>query len=287
MRAGRASATAILVARGVAFSATHPQRRHLVPPRAAEMTESLLEAAGERVPSGSSLLRRASTALLEKLTVPGITLHYVLRKREIERLARASIAGGCEQLVVVGAGLDTLGARLAEEGFPVAEIDHPATQALKRRGLRGAGVDLVPLDLASEPLGPILRRWTSKPLLVVAEAVFLYLEEAAVRRVLGALAARDAPTRIIFSFFAPSGRAAIGFQNATRLADAWLEWKGEPARWAVDPGSLAAFLAAESFQLVELALDEDYQRRHLQAAGPGLPSQLPIGEHIAVAEVSS
>ena len=58
----------------------------------------------------------------------------MMRKRWIESRVRAAIADGASQLVVLGAGFDTLGVRLAVErpDFRVVEIDHPATLAVKR-----------------------------------------------------------------------------------------------------------------------------------------------------------
>ena len=69
--------------------------------------------------------------------LPGILLHYALRKRFIEESARAFLERGGQQLVVLGAGFDTLAARIAEErpGVVCVEVDHPATQETKRRVL--------------------------------------------------------------------------------------------------------------------------------------------------------
>jgi O-methyltransferase involved in polyketide biosynthesis len=49
------------------------------------------------------------------VTHPGIVRHWMLRKRWIESRVRARIAAGASQVVVLGAGLDTLGVRLASE----------------------------------------------------------------------------------------------------------------------------------------------------------------------------
>ena len=55
----------------------------------------------------------------------------MLRKRLIEEVVRASLTEGVEQVVIIGAGFDTLALRLCA-GFPrtnFIEIDHPATQS--------------------------------------------------------------------------------------------------------------------------------------------------------------
>src|SRR4051794_31802357 len=74
---------------------------------------------------------------IERATVPGLCLHFMLRKRWIEHAVRSALARGARRVVVIGAGYDTLALRLARE-FPAlrfTEVDHPATQAVKRAAL--------------------------------------------------------------------------------------------------------------------------------------------------------
>ena len=66
--------------------------------------------------------------------------------------ARQAIGAGVRQIVVLGAGLDTFAYRLeTSEGLRVFEVDHPATQAEKRRRLATAGIAL-PAHLTFAPL---------------------------------------------------------------------------------------------------------------------------------------
>ena len=240
-----ASSTAMLVARGVAFqSLRHP----------------------ELVPDGQAWRRIAGklppawwVASLERITIPGLSLHYVLRKREIERLVRDAIDDGYTSLTILGAGYDTLGERL-KHVVSVTEIDHPATQRRKR-----TNVESIAMDFRNEV--------PSVSGIVVAEALFLYLPEDDVRRMLRALVP---PVRLIFTFVEP--RTPINFQNATWLADAYLRWKNEPMQWAIAPDDVAAFLASEGFALRALRLDRDY---HAPYGG------IARGEHVAVAEVTT
>ena len=129
MRADRPSTTARLIAAATVFLSRDPRYRDLVPPGAAELCARFVSVeAVSRAPLSWAVW------LAERATIPGLMLHFMLRKRFIEDSVRASLAAGCEQVVVVGAGFDTLAARLAAE-FPQArfiEIDHPATQAAKR-----------------------------------------------------------------------------------------------------------------------------------------------------------
>jgi methyltransferase (TIGR00027 family) len=290
-----ASATALLVATGVAFQSTHPRFGELVPPAAGDLSRRLVAAAagGRRVYSGSSVRDRLLVSLQERLFVPGLTLHYVLRKLYIEQLVRDSLEHGFEQLIVLGAGLDTLGMRLrAITAANVVEVDHPATQQFKREimeraGVGGEGITYVPVDLTKQNLTEALvkceacrpDRWT----VFLAEGVFLYLSASEVHDTLRQMRAYAQRTRVVFTFCAPRHGRAINFQNATWLADQWLALRGEPGRWAIEPADLAAFLLQDNFKLLELARDDEYHRRYVD--DPSVP--LARGEHIAMADAEA
>jgi methyltransferase (TIGR00027 family) len=283
------SATAMLVLNGVAFRATDPRYEALVSDRARALATRLIVAAGQRPRNGRNFRDRAIVSVMEWATLPGLSLHYVLRKRYIEDVLRDAIGAGFSQLVIIGAGLDTIALRLRED-FPELngiEIDHPATQAQKKRLLTTAGetpaITFLPLDLTRATLAETLRRCPefdrTRTTLFLAEAVFLYLSEDEVRDALRAIRTAAAHPRIVFTFFGTRPRGPINFQNATFIADWWLRWRSEPPRWAIDPEDLKAFLASEGFNLRELATDETFHRRYISE-----DVSMPRGEHIAVAE---
>jgi O-methyltransferase involved in polyketide biosynthesis len=146
VRADRPSTTARLIAAATVFLSRDPRYRDLVPAGAAELCARFVSVeAVSRAPLSWAVW------LAERATVPGLMLHFMLRKRFIEDSVRASLAAGGRQVVVIGAGFDTLGARLAAE-FPQArfiEIDHPATQAAKRLAIDERGnLDFIAADLA-------------------------------------------------------------------------------------------------------------------------------------------
>lgn len=283
MKQDAASATALLVAGGIAFHSTHPRYGFLVPADAGEISRRFVAAAGGPVKSGSSSFDRFVVALQERLTVPGISLHYVLRKRAIEDLVRSAVADGFRQLVVLGAGLDTLAIRLPRD-IRAIEIDHPATQRLKRMaGGGGAALEFLAVDFTVESLSEALLRSNTfdshAPTVFVAEAVLLYLTDSEVRGVLEQIRARAKRARVIFSFWAPRANGAINFQNATWLADLYLRVKREPGKWAIAPDDVQRFVEASGYSLREIQLDAEYQRRYLPN-----PPDLARGEHIAVCD---
>ena len=80
-------------------------------------------------------------------------LFIAARTRFAEDALAATVARGVRQLVVLGAGLDTFAYRNPFEaaGLRVFEVDHPATQAWKRRRLAAAGLT-TPMSLTYTPV---------------------------------------------------------------------------------------------------------------------------------------
>ncbi len=62
------------------------------------------------------------------------------RSRYAEEVLADAVAAGVDQLVVLGAGLDTFAYRNPYAGLRVVEVDHPATQAWKVERLADAGI---------------------------------------------------------------------------------------------------------------------------------------------------
>ena len=92
-----------------------------------------------------------------------LRLFIALRSRIAEEAALSAIADGARQVVVLGAGLDTFGCRAAPiEGLRVFEVDHPDTQAEKRRRLAATEIPVpehlvfAPCDFERQSLGDAL-----------------------------------------------------------------------------------------------------------------------------------
>ena len=94
--------------------------------------------------AGRKLLRRLDNPvqrlllrIFERLTLPGMAFHYVLRKMYIEDCVRRAIEEGAKQVVILGAGFDTLSLGLSKEfnAIRFIEVDHPATAKDKNEAL--------------------------------------------------------------------------------------------------------------------------------------------------------
>jgi methyltransferase (TIGR00027 family) len=189
-----------------------------------------------------------------------------------------------EQLVVLGAGLDTRVHRLpASARIRCFEVDAPKTQAFKRdmlqrAGVASAGVELVPADFAKEDWFEKLVAVgfdPKKPTLVLWESVCMYLERPAVESVLRAIA-RLAPGSVLaFDYLAKE--LVEDRSLPMRYLKAFLRATGEPWTFGIDttsPGSaspdpapLVALLEACGLTLVEQRLVWQDDRRQRVAAG--------------------
>ena len=83
----------------------------------------------------------------------------IVRTRVIDDLMQDAIRSGARQLVLLGAGLDSRGCRLDETGkIEVFEVDHPATQDMKKERFRAcmgklpANVRYVTMDFERDAL---------------------------------------------------------------------------------------------------------------------------------------
>lgn len=274
MRDGQASTTALLVQQGLLLSATRVSTAHLVPPDSRDASIRLLT----RLPEGQGYLRQLSSLrrwqveLLERVALPGITVHHALRKRWIEEQVESAIAGGARQFVNLGAGLDTLALRLANrhEDLRLVEVDHPATQAAKQRALAdepGAErVELLPVDFTRQTLRERLPEATtfdpSVPTVVVCEGVLPYLGEADARTLFASL--RDllgSGTTVVFTFLAE--RSPNRLQPYGPLLKVYLAMFGESVQMRLEPDAVRALVEGEGYELLEVtntvALLERYQ----------------------------
>lgn len=181
----------------------------------------------------------------------GLTDHLRLRTLAIDAIVRRVEA---PQLVILGAGADARAYRMPElRGVAVYEVDHPATQAEKRRrlGARAGETRFVAVDFERDALGDELARAGHEPArvtLFVWEGVTPYLTPAAVTATLGAIAARAAPeSRVALTYGTPE---LAGFGRAlhplVRPAFAVL---GEPLRGLMRPYDAARTVGDAGFSV--------------------------------------
>ena len=106
-------------------------------------------------PHAEAMLRLPWRAMAAALRLPalrslgtGPTFAYLaVRTLFFDAAIRTALDQGVLRVVVVGAGYDSRAWRLARPGVEFIEIDHPDTQADKRRRAPSGGPHYMPLDL--------------------------------------------------------------------------------------------------------------------------------------------
>jgi len=185
---------------------------------------------------------------VERITIPGILLHYVLRKKCIAGLVRSALINGTTQVVTIGAGFDPLSLELHHD-FPGAqfwEIDHPATQRYKLRALSKIGAErlhFVPIDLSTTGLDrEALIKSSFDPTqrsFWIAEGLLMYLPANIVSSLMRALESLCAPgSRFAFTFMQKQGGSRIRFDSQSKFVDWWLRKRGEPFLWGATRSDL-------------------------------------------------
>lgn len=192
----------------------------------------------------------------------------VLRSRFAEDALEAALDAGCEQVVILAAGLDTTALRRSElvHAGRLIEVDHPATQAWKRERLPADLVDavrFVPVDFERETLDERLAEAglrSDVPMFVNWLGCTYYLEPAAVSATLEALGRVAAPgSQIVLDHWLPGP----GLNWRPRLLLAGVRFavalQQEPLRCLMTAEDLARRAAAGGWQVVE-QLDAAAQR---------------------------
>lgn len=260
MKADRPSATAALIAAATLLLAADKRQEDLVAPGAVRLCQEFLSGslAGKLLAgSAQCVATRWFWRMLERVTLPGIVTHYWLRKRWIEACCREHIAAGGRRIIVLGAGFDTLACRLITE-FPaltMIEIDHPATQAAKRKALRDdlryARLQFLACDLGHQDL-PLALRPDEHDTLIIAEGLLMYLLPEAIDRLfkgLHTLCARR--LHFLFTTMTRWPDGSTGFRPRSYAIERWLAGRSEAFHWALADDALTEFLNAQHFNLLQ------------------------------------
>jgi methyltransferase (TIGR00027 family) len=209
----------------------------------------------------------------------GMRLFIAARAHFAEtRLRQAIERRRVRQLVVLGAGLDTFAYRHPHADLRVFEVDHPATQAWKRRRLGEAGiavpegVSFTPVDFERDRLMDCLAAGGLDP----ASRVFFmwlgvvpYLREQTVFSTLATLGALPGGAEVVFDYADPpstlsSEHLVAHLERAARVAAL-----GEPWLSYFEPASLHPELQRLGFVSVEDLGPRDLIRRY-RLGGTGL-----------------
>jgi methyltransferase (TIGR00027 family) len=296
MNSNKPSSTAYFVVNGLWWITHHPHLSVKIPLLMGKLNHQMVMQRNSgifsiRNPFGRWLLK-LKTSLMQKISIPGLYLHFVLRKRCIESHVRAALDEGTEQLIVIGSGFDTLSLRISQD-YPhlkIIEIDHPATQKWKRNALsridfKCSNLHLLPADLTSNTMENILLQSkiydTSKSSVFVAEGLLMYLNEKEVRNILDGIRCNSAPgSHLIFTYMEELNEGNFQFKNASSMTRYWLKIKREMFKWGLKNKQLVPFLHHSGFKLKTCETHRELRETYLSDNNNN--AALAIGENIVV-----
>jgi methyltransferase (TIGR00027 family) len=216
--------------------------------------------------------------------MPGLYGLQICRARFIDDAVQAALSQGIEQVVILGAGLDTRPYRLASlERVKVFEVDLPSVQEDKKKKLQKhfgrlpEHVTFIPIDFDTQSLEVVLTRTafdSSKPAVFVCEGVTQYLSVEAVRWTL-AFVGESAPGSIlVFTYVLKSiieRRSDV--PGTDRIMDRVAKQKA-PWLFGLEPSDVPSFLKLFHLDLIADIGNADYQARYLK----------PLGRKLVVSE---
>ncbi len=205
---------------------------------------------------------------------------FVSRARYTEDSLETAVKEGVRQYVILGAGMDTFAFRRPElvEKLKVFEVDHPATQAFKRRRIDELGweypvqLHFVPANFMHECLAEVLKSPYDPNTLAFFSwlGVVHYLPRDAVFTTLRTIAGIcPAGSMLVFDYYDTDafipGRAAQRVTKGMEIS----RKTGEPMVTGFDPSTLAVDLHSVGLHLKEDLGPPDIQERYFKGRTDG------------------
>jgi methyltransferase (TIGR00027 family) len=205
----------------------------------------------------------------------------VARSRVAEEALVEAVRRGVRQYVVLGAGLDTFAYRnpYPASQLRVFEVDHPATQAWKRRQLAAGSIALpdslifVSVDFESETLPQQLTRAgfrADEPAFFSWLGVTMYLSRAAVLATLGYVAGLPRGSGIVFDYAVPPATLDLIRRVVVRAVMRRVAAAGEPWKSFFEPRELARELHSLGFRYLADLGPEQLNGRFFRERTDGL-----------------
>jgi methyltransferase (TIGR00027 family) len=222
----------------------------------------------------------------------GIYGLFVCRTRYIDDALQAAVVKGIQQVVILGAGLDTRPYRiLGIEAIRVFEVDLPSTQDSKKEKLQRTfgsipkGVSFIPIDFNIQKLSEVLTSKGfnfAKPAFFIWEGVTQYISQDAVTNTLTSISETAPGSEIVFTYILKSViekesdiEGANDFVNYINKSKNRFKEHYETWRFGLEPSQLEVLLRPFNLMLVEDVGASYYQEKYLE----------PIGRSLDVSEI--
>lgn len=222
---------------------------------------------------------------------PGLMTVVAYRKPIMERLARAALADiGADQMVVMGAGCDSLSLRLANDGIRprIFEVDRPEVISFRRSVFADIALDLghvneIGVDFDHQDFGDVLIDQgydTRARTIFFAEGLMGYLEPEAASAIFHFVREKSAPdSRFVFSF--TERRRADAKKRVTHQEE--LDQQGEAPKFDLAPADLEGFVRDHGLVLEHLMTSADIKRDFV----PTVDALINVIPYMHIAVVSS
>ena len=221
-----------------------------------------------RMIAASSVLSQMLSGFL-KFWAPGGQEMLTIRPRLVDDYARELAAKGLDQIVLLGAGFDTMALRLKSElrNCRVFEVDHPATQAEKVKGMNRIGkpgnLVFVAVDFEKDDFVEKLKGAGFDPALrtfIVWVGVSYYLRPQTVGQTLSRIAALGGPGTHLAWDYMLADVVDGSSKNLDALDKRWrVAALGEPWLFGLKPEDIPGYLDRFGFRLIR-----DYESLELQ-----------------------
>lgn len=204
---------------------------------------------------------------------PGPRSGVVVRTRMLDDAIFQALPS-VDQVLILGAGLDTRAHRLPGMGrVQVFEVDHPSTQATKKRAVHHAvgavpdSVRFVPVEFGRDDVAQALAAagfCSGLPTLVLWEGVTNYLSADAVDATFRFVASTvGAGSPILFTYVDRDILDGSSTFEGARESRQHVERVGEPYTFGFDPAEVAPYLAERGIRLVrDVSVSEAAARFH-------------------------
>jgi len=201
------------------------------------------------------------------------------RSRFAEDELDRAVVQGTRQYVILGAGFDTFAYRNPYADLRVFEVDHPATQAQKRRRLMSSGITppgslkFVPVDFETQSFPEALEHAGFR----LAERAFFswlgvtpYLARETVLETLRSIIGIAAENGVVFDYALPRSSPDALNQAAFDGLTGRVAAAGEPFRGFFDPEELALSLRDRGFRHIEDLDAREINARYFIGRADGL-----------------
>jgi len=201
----------------------------------------------------------------------GMRAFLVMRSRYAEDELAQAYERGTRQYVVLGAGLDTFAYRNPHRQLRVFEVDHPDTQAWKRRRLQEQAIGIpssmrfVAVDFEKQRLADRLAAAgfrADRPAFFSWLGVTIYLTPEAVAGTLSTIAGCAPGSQVVFDFAPPPAEMDAAERRSFERSARGVARSGEPWINFYSPAPFAAQLRAEGYAVAQVSGTEEMNRRY-------------------------